>query len=170
VLSFIGAISFAFVSIVLLLLRKGELVLPLLYLPGSIFGLMMMIALRNYSLNAILLFFLATVEYLLMIFFCSKDYEYLALRRVLMGGIGALLFLLTVKLLTEIRVGHFDIAVSFVIGILTTFFVWTENYESFNPWLMILSIVLWQTSIAAIINRQEILTRRLNRMLTSNKQ
>lgn len=141
---------------------NGGLVLLMLYIPGSIFGVAMTAAMRKYSDIVVELFLLSTLEYLLMIFLCSKDFEYLALRRFLMGGIGAVLFLMTVHLLSSIKPTLYDYIVGFILGIASTFFMWIDNFEAFDFWRTMFSIVLWQILIAALINRRELATLKDN--------
>ncbi len=155
-LGFFGSLTFALLCVFLYLIDKGELILLMLYIPGAIFGITMATALNKYCDNFSALFLLAGLEYVAMLFFYSKDFEYLALRRVLMGGLGAILFLQTVRLITTIKLDLKDYFIGFAVGIATTIFIWTDNFESFNTWLTILSIVLWQTLIAAIINRRQL--------------
>ncbi len=149
----LGGLTFALLCLIISFV-DGGLIFPLLYIPGAIFGLAMKIALKEHSGNSSLLFIFSTIEYLTMIFFCSKDIEYLAIRRILMGGLGAILFLTTIRFFTTIKLDLNDFIAGFVIGIATTIFMWTDNFEFFDPWLMIVSIILWQTLISAIINRR----------------
>ena len=67
----LGSLGFALLCVLLYLFDKGELILLLLYIPGTIFGLAMAVALDRYSDNFGGLFILATIEYLAMVFFCS---------------------------------------------------------------------------------------------------
>lgn len=146
-----GSVIFALLCLSLSFI-DGALVFPLLYIPGAIFGITMAMALKEYSDKTELIIFFSTIEYIAIIFFCSKDYEYLAVRRLLMGGLGAALFLATISVTTTIKLKVYDFIAGFVAGIVTTMFIWTDNYSSFDPWLMVVSIILWQTAIATIIN------------------
>lgn len=154
---FLGSLLFAFLCVLLYFFDLGELIFPMLYIPGAIFGFAMTIALRNRSDKHILIFVLSTVEYLAMIFFCFKGFEYLVLRRILMGGLGALIFLFSVNFVTNLKFDFIDYIFGFFIGLVTTIFMWTDNFETINPWLTILSVILWQTFIAMIINRRQLM-------------
>lgn len=152
---FLGSLTFAFLCVLLYLIDLGEIIFPMLYIPGAVFGLAMTIALRNNSNKTSLIFIFSTLEYLAMIFFCLKDFEYLVLRKVLIGGLGALLFLFSISFVINFKFGFIDYILGFSVGVATTIFMWTDNFESINPWLTILSVVLWQTLIAMIINRRQ---------------
>lgn len=153
----LGSLIFAVLCILLYLMGKGELIFPLLYMPGAIFGLTMAVALKEHSGKSGWLFILSSLAYLAMIFFCTTDIEYFVIRRICMGGIGAVLFLAITRGFTSIKLHLSDFVMSFVIGIAATIFTWTENFGSFDPWLMIVSIVLWQTLVAAIVNRRQLI-------------
>ena len=74
-----------------------------------------------------------------------------------MGGVGALIFLATIIMATELRLTVIDFVSGFALGTLTTLFMWTDNFQGFDPWLSILSVIAWQTTIAAVINRRVII-------------
>ncbi|MBS0646402.1 MAG: hypothetical protein JSR97_07395 [Verrucomicrobia bacterium] len=156
--AFSGALTFAFICVMMYLLDQGQAIFLLLYTPGLFFGIAMFFALKSHSNSAEIITVLSVIEYVAMIFFCSKDYGYLEVRRILMGGIGALIFLATVIMTTELRLTVIDFVLGFVLGILTTLFMWTDNFQWFDPWLTILSVIAWQTTIAAVINRRIIIT------------
>jgi hypothetical protein len=153
-LSVSGALTFALICLIMYLLDHGQAIFLLLYTPGVFFGIAMFFALKTYSNFSEMITILSAIEYVAMIFFCSKDYDYLEVRRVLMGGVGALFFLATVILSTEVKLTLTDFLLGFVSGTLATVFMWTDNFQWFNPWFTILSVIAWQTAIAAIINRR----------------
>jgi hypothetical protein len=157
---FLGSLPFALLCVLFYFIDKGGLILPMLYMPGALFGLAMAFALRDYSGNAFFILVLATVEYLIAILLCSKDFDYLAARRISMGGLGAVAFLVTVNAISSIRIQLADYLAGFCVGILTTIFIWWDNFENFSPRFTILSFTLWQTSVAAIINRRVLIAER----------
>ena len=153
-LGLLGSLIFAFFCFILQIIHLNQFILLMLFTPGFIYGLFMAKALSSYSENSELILLISIFEYLVMIYFCSLDFEYLVIRRILVGGIGALLFLTSVKNISNIKLSSLDLIFGFCIGILSTFIMWTDNFHSFDPWMTILSIVLWQTFISLIINRR----------------
>ena len=153
-LGLLGSLIFAFFCFIFQIINLSQFILLMLYMPGFIYGLFMAKALSPYSEKSELILLLSMFEYLAMIYFCSLDFEYLVVRRILMGGIGALLFLTSVKNITHIKLTSLDLFFGFCIGILSTCIMWTDSFYSVDPWMIILSIVLWQTFISLIISRR----------------
>lgn len=126
------------------------------YSPGTIFGILMIIALRKHKTGflSIILIVTFTIEFLSMIMFCSKDFPYLELRRLLMGGVGALLFIGTVGIIYEVPFKVLDYFIAFVLGIGTTFYMWTDDFGWFDTSLIITAVLLWQIAMAFIVERR----------------
>lgn len=154
-----GGSLFAAICWLFYLLDHGETILLFLYSAGLFFGIAMFFALRTYTDEVVSVTIFSALEYIIMIFFSMTDLAHPDLRRLGMGGAGALLFLGSLQLTSEIRFRLSDYLAGFLGGIAATFYMWTDNFTSFDPWLTILAIVVWQTWIAAIINRRILLTK-----------
>ncbi len=152
----LGSIGFALICVLFYLIDFGGIIFLLFYLPGLAFGIIMAKALRQYTQHGLAILTLSTLIYFAMLIFSGKDFEYLAFRRIIMGGLGAVLVLMTVHFTTSIKMNLKYYGLGFIVGIITTFFMWTDQFESFNPWLIILSIVLWQTAIAGITDHAQL--------------
>jgi hypothetical protein len=149
-----GGLAFAALCKLFYLLDHGQMILFFLYTPGLFFGLAMFFALRPYSDEPASITIISIFEYIIIVFFSGTDYGYLEPRRLLMGGIGALLFLASLKISSRIDLKLSDYILGFIAGTAASFFMWTDNFTSFDPWLTILAVVAWQTIIAAVINRR----------------
>jgi hypothetical protein len=137
----------------------GTMLLFSLYLPGIIFGGFLASGLSRTNLeervSPFFLVLLSIFIYIGFLYFINKDISFnLALRRVSASGLAALLLLSAVQMIYKIKFSILDFVLVFSVGVLSTFFSWEDNYEIFNPWLIYLSIAIWQIFIAYIIQKR----------------
>lgn len=71
-----------------------------------------------------------------------------------MGGIGALLFIGTVGIIYEVPFKALDYFIALVLGIVTTCYMWADDFDWFNISLIITAVVLWQIAMAFIVERR----------------
>jgi hypothetical protein len=126
------------------------------YVPGTVFGICLFIGFdkakitnRLFPLSIILL---TTAFYLLIIFFCSRNISYsIQARHFLSCGLGAILLFFSISLSYKVDFSVTDYLLAFIVGLATTFFMWTDKFDSFNPWLMLFCIGLWQVTISILL-------------------
>ena len=83
---------------------------------------------------------------------CSRNISFnIQVRHFLSCGLGSILLLFGISLSYKISFSLYDYLTSFAIGILTTFFMWTDRFENFNPWLMFLCIGVWQIAMSIFL-------------------
>jgi hypothetical protein len=138
---------------VISLIIDPVLIMFTFYFPGFIFGIFISRRLNENINKQALIVILSTIEFLCALLFTSKDWNYIELRRLIFGGLFAVIFLGTIDLICKIRVKYFDYLLILVVGFSTTCFIWTNNFTSFNPWLIVLSIGLWQLGFSWILNK-----------------
>lgn len=148
-----GALGFGLLYF-FLYLAFPELCLFLLYVPGLTYSLALSFALTMRSINFLLFLSLSTIEYVLIISLYSKGKTFPFISTYLYGGIGAIIFMLTIHILTQTKFQAVDFFKAFIIGVVTTCWIpLLFPTTTFDPHLQLLAIVLWQISIAFMISR-----------------
>ena len=155
----ISAIVYWTLTLSFILGIDGSMLLLSFYTPGIIFGICLFkgfdkleVQDRLFPLSII---FLSTSFYLAVIVFCNRDSAFsIQTRHFLSCGLGAILLFFSVFLSYKVSFSIFDYLLAFIVGLVTTFFMWTEKFESFNPWLMFICIGLWQIAISFLLDRK----------------
>jgi len=129
------------------------------YTPGIIFGIFLFMGFKDTKLSDRFSFptisVLSTIIYALIIFFCNRDLNFsIKARHLLSGGVGAILLLVAISICYQLKFKVSEYLIAFLIGLGTTFFQLTDTFESFNPWLMFLSIGLWQIGFSFFIDNR----------------
>jgi len=139
---------------------NGAMLLICLYPIGLIFGIFITIGITSTNtierFSAFFLILLSLIIYIgYLLLFVSRDIHFnLGLRRVSGSGIAAAVFLLAVQSVFKISFTFFDFALVFSLGVLSTYFIWEDNFEIFDPWFAYLGVAVWQITIAYIIQRR----------------
>lgn len=155
----ISAFLYWTITSVLALSIDGSMLLLSFYTPGTIFGICLFLGLdtlkirnRQFPLSIILL---STIFYAAVILFCNKNITFsIQTRHFLSGGLGAILLFLAISFSYKVNFALYDYLLAFVVGLGTTFFMWTDKFGNFNPWLMFLCIGLWQIAISFLLDRK----------------
>lgn len=156
---FISAIFYWTITLILAIGIDGSLLLLSFYAPGTIFGICLFIGFdtrkvqnRLFPLSIVLL---STIFYLAVILFGSRDISLnILVRHFLSCGLGAILLFFSISLSYKVDFTVADYLLAFIVGLATTFFMWTDMFDSFNPWLMFLCIGLWQIAISFLLDRK----------------
>lgn len=155
----ISAIFYWTISSFLALAVDGSLLLLSFYTPGTIFGICLFAGLDTiqiqYRLFPLSIVLLSTIFYLAVILFCGRDIEFnIQVRHFLCCGFGAVLLFFSVFLSYKVDFSIYEYLLAFVVGLATTFFMWTDKFDSFNPWLIFFCIGLWQIAISFLLDRK----------------
>jgi hypothetical protein len=134
------------------IIGKGNLGLLLLFLPGFVFGVSMSIALKKYTNHPILIVLFSTIIYIISLYILKNFNDYLPFGRIIYGGLGAVLILFSIFLITKINFKFLDYILGFTLVILSTLLL---LFFTFSPTITLLSITLWQISISWVINNRE---------------
>ena len=155
----ISAVFYWTITSLLTLAVDGSLLLLSFYTAGTIFGICLFLGFdklkiqhRLFPLSIILL---STIFYLAVILFCNRDIPFnIQTRHFLSCGLGAILLFFSISLSYNVNFSLYDYLFAFTVGLVTTFFMWTDKFESFNPWLIFLCIGVWQIAISFLLDRK----------------
>jgi hypothetical protein len=84
---------------VISLIIDPVLIMFTFYFPGFIFGIFLSRGLNENINKQALIVILSTIEFLCALLFTSKDWDYIELRRLIFGGLFAVIFLGTIDLI-----------------------------------------------------------------------
>ena len=155
----ISAVSYWTLTLLSVLVVDGSLLLLSFYTPGTIFGISLFVGFDRlkiqYRLFPLSIVLLSTIFYIAVILFCSRDISFsIQVRHFLSSGLGAVFLFLSVFLSYKVDFSIYEYLLAFVVGLATTFFMWTDKFDSFNPWLIYFCIGLWQLAISFLLDRK----------------
>jgi hypothetical protein len=99
--------------------------------------------------------FLSPIFYMVVLLFCDRNISFnIQTRHFLSCGIGAVLLFFAVFLSYRVSFSFYDYLQAFLAGLATTFFMWSDKFENFNPWFILLCIGLWQIAISFLLDKK----------------
>jgi hypothetical protein len=155
----ISAIFYWTVTLVLTFAVERSLLLISFYAPGMIFGICLLYGFDEKGIEnkvfPLSIVFLSPVFYMIILFFCGRNISFdIQARHFLSCGIGAVLLFFAIFLSYRVSFSFYDYLRAFIVGLATTFFMWIDKFDNFNPWLMLFCIGLWQIAISFLLDRK----------------